>query len=465
VKIYFPDTNFFFECRKASDLPWHELDGSAPGAGPDIQLIVPPTVIAEIDQHKAKGNSRTARRARDISARMREALLAPDQQAVLREADPRVVLQLPPVFKVDFSRYPDLDRERPDDRIAAECATMNVPDASFLTGYTLSALISRSISLSTVLIPDEWRLAPENDERDDTINKLQSELKGYKQTAPDITLEVLDASKNVVTELTCAIARYASTKSAMDAAISMVKARHPMKIDFNEPPPLSVPLMQMIGMLKPIKPEAISRYTNTDYPDWLKEVRAKLAELVPVYNRIAREFTFTVSLANSGFVHAENLTLYLDGFDGLLLLDALDEDDLQDRKKLLSLPTPPRPPTNVDPMWSGLTHLGRDDFDRTLISSYNAPRSRQPNKLYFSTPWPRNPVDHMELVCAALPHQQDATTRSFRAYVGEHLGGAPRLRVRVAASNVRKPIETFIRVKTSEMAGDFLSNLHVAGTI
>jgi len=463
VKTYFPDTNFFFECRKAIDLPWHELDGSTLGAGPDILLVVPPTVITEIERHKAKGNSRTAKRAREISTRLREAIPAPGQQTVLREANPKIVLQLPPVFKVDFSRYPDLDRERPDHRIAAECATMNLPGAAFLTDDTLAALAARSISVATVLIPEGWRLAPENDERDEAINRLESELRSYKQTAPDIKLEVLDSGKNAITELTCPIAQYAPTESVMDAAISTVKALHPMKVDFNKPPLASLSAMLTIGMSAPIDAEAISRYKNEDYPAWVEDIRKKLATLVPIYNKIAREFAFTVSLTNSGFVHAQNLTLYLDGFDGILLLDALDEDDLEDRKRLLSLPEPPPPPRNV--MWSGLAHLGHRNFDRALISPFAVPKSRQPNKLYFSTPWPRNPVDHMELVCEALPHQQDATTRSFRAYVGECLGVAPRLRIRVAASNARKPIETFIKLRTFETAGDFLSNLRVVGTI
>jgi hypothetical protein len=466
VKTYFPDTNFFFECRKAIDLPWHDLDGAAPGGGPDILLIVPPTVITEIERHKTKGNSRTAKRARDISASLREAFLTTDQQAVLREAGPKVVLRLPPVLKVDFSQYPELDRERPDHRIAAECATMNLPDAAVLTDDTLLALATRSIALATLLIPVEWKLTPENDERDDTIAKLQTELKSYKQAAPEIALNVLDANGVIVTELNCAIVRYAPSESDMDVAVSMVKALHPMKVDLNGSPPSDVALIQMIGMWKPVKPEAISQYKNKDYPSWIEEVRKKLAELVSIYNGIAREFTFTVSLANSGFVNAENLTLYLDGFDGLRLLDALDEDDLQDRKKLLSLPGPPSPPTNVDPMWSGMAQLRLSELERTLLTPYTVPRPRQPNKLYFSSQWPgQTPVDHMELVCAALPHQQDATKRSFRASVGQHLGGAPRLRVRVAASNLRKPIEIFIKVNTTEAAGDFLANLTATGTI
>jgi hypothetical protein len=464
VKTYFPDTNFFFECRKAIDLPWHELDGSAPGTGPDIQPVVPPTVITEIERHKAKGNSRTAKRARDISARLREAFLAADQQLVLRETSPKVVLKLPPVFKVDFSQYPNLDRERPDHRITAECATMSIADAAFLTDDTLSALAARSITLATVLIPLDWKLAPEGDERDDTIAKLQHELKSYKQAVPEVTLDVLDADGKVVTELNCEIVRYAPSKSDFDVAVSIVKARYPMKIDFDASPPLDVPLIQTMGIWKPVKPEVISRYKNRDYPEWLEEVRKKLGKLVPIYNGIAREFTFTLSLTNSGFVNAENLTVYLDGFDGVLLLDTLDEYDLEDRKELLSLPDAPEPPTNIDPMWSGIAGFKLGDFNRPLIDP--TPKPRQSNKLYFSPQWPGpNPVAQMELVCAAFPHQQEAMKRSFRAYIGEQLGSAPRLRIRIGASNLRNPIETFIKIKTSETAGDFLSSLSGLGTI
>jgi hypothetical protein len=466
VKTYFPDTNFFFECRKAIDLPWHELDVPASGAGDDILLIVPPTVITEIERHKAKGNSRTAKRARDISAKLREALLATDRQTLLRESNPRVVLQLPPVFKVDFSQYPDLDRERPDHRIAAECATMTLSDANLLTDDTLLALAARSISLSTVLIPMDWRLPPENDERDDALAKLQSELRGYKQAAPEIELNILDASGRAVTEFSWDIVRYVPSSRDMDAAVSMVKARHPMKTDFNESPPAGDPLIQMMGMWRSIKPEAIREYQEKEYPEWVKEVREKLAELVSIYNGMAREIAFTISIANSGFVNAENLTLQMRGFDGLLLLDGFDEDELQDRKKLLSLPAPPAPPSSVNPMWSGLGRHAFENFDRSLILPYDIPGPRQSNKLYFSSQWPGHiPVDQMELECAALPHQQDSTKRSFRAYVGEQLGSAPRLRVIVAASNLRRPIEAFIKLKTTVATGNFLSNLSETGTI
>ena len=108
MQLYFADTNFFLECRKASDLAWHELDGSQSGQGPEIRLIVPSTVITEIERHKQKGNSRTAKRAREASAVLREALTSSDHTTELRSANPRVMLSLPPVVKVDFFQFPNL---------------------------------------------------------------------------------------------------------------------------------------------------------------------------------------------------------------------------------------------------------------------------------------------------------------------------------------------------------------------
>lgn len=68
----------------------------------EIDLIVAPTVITEIERHKQKGNSRTAKRAREASALLRKALQSTDQKTVVRSASPKVHLALPPVFAVQF---------------------------------------------------------------------------------------------------------------------------------------------------------------------------------------------------------------------------------------------------------------------------------------------------------------------------------------------------------------------------
>ncbi len=467
MKSYFPDTNFFFECRKAIDLPWHNLDGSDPGAGPDILLIVPPTVITEIERHKAKGNSRTAKRARDASARLREAYLASDQQAVLREANPRIVLKLPPVFKVDFSQYPDLDRERPDHRIAAEYATMNLPDAAVLTDDTLSALAARSIALATVLIPPDWKLAPERDERDDMIAELQSELKSLKQAAPELALNVLDANDQIVTELRCEIVQYRPSASDIERAVAAVQRRHPIATSFNQQQP-SATLLGMGQVWRPATLDAIEDYKARKYPEWVDAVRKKLTQLGPIYDAIACEISFAVSIANNGFVNAEDVRLFIDGFDGIQLLASLDHEELEKRQAKMGLPEPVLAP--LGGYHSLYSFMDAQIHNREIVSQFRAldlvPPSHHPNKFYFSSRRPSKiALDHIELGCKAFPHQRDAAKLPFRAYAAEHLGAVPRLRIRVEASNLRKPIEVFVKFEIFETAGDFLSKLSADGAI
>jgi hypothetical protein len=114
MKTYLPDSNFFLEFRWASDLPWQELESDASAAPSDVRLLIPPTVITEIDRFKTRGNDRKAKRARDVSALFRKALLDPHHQAILRDANPRILVELPPVFSANFGDYPTLDSKRND---------------------------------------------------------------------------------------------------------------------------------------------------------------------------------------------------------------------------------------------------------------------------------------------------------------------------------------------------------------
>src|SRR4051812_18385284 len=137
--LYFPDTNFFFEFRKAADLPWHELEGVSADAATEVRLIVPSPVATEIERHKQKGNSRTAKRARDASALLRQALQSPDHSVEIRASKPRVVLALPPVVTPNPIEFPNLDPSRSDHRIVMECTELRKiePALRVLTDDTL----------------------------------------------------------------------------------------------------------------------------------------------------------------------------------------------------------------------------------------------------------------------------------------------------------------------------------------
>ncbi len=85
--LFIADTNLFFETQRLEDLPWADLD-----VDPTVIGLTKP-VQGEIDRHK-KGTGRTRKRALETFKRVRTMLQNGETEAVIREANPRVVLRL-----------------------------------------------------------------------------------------------------------------------------------------------------------------------------------------------------------------------------------------------------------------------------------------------------------------------------------------------------------------------------------
>jgi len=64
MKVIFLDTNIFIQCREIEQLPWGELFEKEK----HIILVIPRTVLEEIDRFKQEGNSRRAKRARKANS-------------------------------------------------------------------------------------------------------------------------------------------------------------------------------------------------------------------------------------------------------------------------------------------------------------------------------------------------------------------------------------------------------------
>lgn len=466
MKSYFPDTNFFFECRKASDLPWRELDPASPKPGPDIRLVVPSTVITEIERHKAKGNSRTAKRAREASALLRKALKAENHEVDLRSEKPRVVLALPPVVKTDFSTFPNLDEKRPDHRIAAEYAEVQklIPELTPLSDDTLLILAFRSLGVDPVLVPESWKLPPENDERDDEIAKLRNELSSLKASYPDLSFVVLDDEANEVGTIEKTIGFLEPTDADIAAAVTQIKAAFPMKEEFGEKhvpaaARLSAGLEAMGKTWMPPRTEEIEAYRTAKYPQWVEAVRRALPRITEQSNQLAQEIPFSIAIANRGFVNAEYVRLTLTGFDGVMFVDELDEEEAMQDYKGLRLPAPPPPPqgryiSTIMDFAPHLDFLGSRSFDLGRLDRFHQ-TSRNPNAFYYVDGRPAQPVEEMVLTCEAFPHQGDGFRLAFRLWLDDELGSMPRLRVRLEARNLRKPLETYVKVKATRMPADF----------
>jgi hypothetical protein len=204
--------------------------------------------------------------------------------------------------------------------------------------------------------------------------------------------------------------------------------------------------------------QEIASYKH-DYRQWEGSVRNALPKMAGILDEVSHEIPFAVVVANGGYVNGTDVRLTVTGFDGVYLLATLDEDDAAKRIEKLLLPSPPKAPRGhymnlLDAFGPG------HGFDiGGLIRDYSALqhlRPRDPNRFYYVDGRPQRPVAEVERECKALPHQVDPNILKFRAVIqDDELGSKPRLRVRVRASNLKKPIETYLPVSVSTKSGNF----------
>jgi hypothetical protein len=224
--------------------------------------------------------------------------------------------------------------------------------------------------------------------------------------------------------------------------------------------PLGASLASLGSTWRPPREEEIEKYKTEDYPKWLESVRRALPVLASSLNAISCEIPFCVSIANTGFVNASNVRLTVTAHDGILLLDILSEEDEEAREKLLSLPSFPEAPRGRYISVASALATRFSAMPQDILRDLLSPRKRDPTKFYY-TDVPRVAMERLELTCDALPHQGDRYALRFRLVIPrEEIGKQPRIRVRLEASNLKKPLEKFVTVSPPVFeAGDFAERL------
>lgn len=454
----FVDTNFFLECRIPAEINWADL----PTPANHVHIIVPSTVISEIDRHKTAGG-RTQRRALAASAMFRLALRDANHTVEIQAANPRITLALPPVTKTDYSRFPDLDPTVADHRIAAECATLlrHFPAATLITDDTNLVIAARSIGLDPFLVPEQWKLPPGNDERDAEVIKLKEELRKHQNARPKITLTA--SSDAHAKEVSIEAHTYTPSKADIDAVVEGIRARNPMTTSFTNDAPkisgLSIGTDLIRGAWRAPSSDQIAKYRDQEYPAWIESVRKTVASLPKRLGEWSREAHFTVSITNDGYANATDVRLTITAHDPLLLLDELVEDDRKERDEGLVLPRPPIAPAGsfLHDAFRAMMQPHATLLDSVLnIPRIGTPSPRDRNAFYYVGGRPDEPTRELELHCDALPHQDGQYSLSFRVISPEGLQPfQSRVRIRVHASNLLDPIDVYLPVVVATTAPDF----------
>ena len=178
----FADSNLFLHYK-----PLHQIEWSQIGGFDVVEVVVCRTVQREIDALKDGREGRRTDRARRAASIFLE--IAQNGPQERRAASPRVVLSLYGTSQPKADLGEQLDYSQNDDRIIGHLAQFReenpLADARLLTRDSGPVLTAGSLGIPCVVIPDEWRLASEPDDRERNIQELTRQLQELQAQEPE----------------------------------------------------------------------------------------------------------------------------------------------------------------------------------------------------------------------------------------------------------------------------------------
>jgi hypothetical protein len=179
------DSNVALECLAFEQLPWGEIDRVGP-----IALLITPTVLREVDG--MKHHARLADHARRFNRLVSPAAVS-GSSVVIREANPRVELQLGTYKKILWDDFHDLDKEEPDSRIIAEALHCQDFDKArmVVVSHDIRPLgLARSNGLRAFHIKDEWLRPKEISPAEKKVKQLDKRIAELEASEPILELAI-----------------------------------------------------------------------------------------------------------------------------------------------------------------------------------------------------------------------------------------------------------------------------------
>lgn len=167
------DTNFFLHCLAPAELPWADLTPAQV-----IRLLVTRPVQRELDKLKQSGSDRRADRARAAAKLMRQAIAGP---VVLREAAPRVTLELLFLREAEVAPRADLDASVADDHLVLIAGRES---ALLLSGDTGVLLSATHAGVRSAPIPDSWGLPGEANRTEVRLREVERRVRELEMARP-----------------------------------------------------------------------------------------------------------------------------------------------------------------------------------------------------------------------------------------------------------------------------------------
>jgi len=459
----FPDTNLFIQCRALASLPWAEL-----GDWDEVELLVTRPVQAEIDRQKGGGNGRLARRAREASALIREAITSPGLSMILSQGRPRVILTVRPDLKA-VTHDERLDIAVADDQLVAIglglSATTTVSLLTHDTGPLASATM---VGLDCKVIPDSWLLPPEETKAEKDLKAATQELTRLRRSEPVLECGFVDGNDNPIEQLELQHVTYAPLTSGEIVALrAEIFERFPKEgsrpfVVTSKPqmPPGPIDIAELgkyVDSSPPISERDVAEYEKA-YGDWDVMLEAALEKAHQRLAGDANGHTAIFRMRNIGTRPAENLLLEITAHGDIDIFRPQTS-----RIEPFELPKPPRPPKPRKPSFTDL--INRQRYPGPRLTDLRMPYVPKPHdsEAFYYRP---DTAGTVSLNCDLYRHGREWETFYCRLVVGKvgdfdakvvaevhagNLSDRTLISLPVRVSTVQRPTLERVRLLISDM--------------
>ena len=474
----FPDTNLFIQCHPLEQLDWSEW-----AEFEEVHLIVCRPVQREIDIKKYRGNDRVAQRSRATYGRFRSIICSEEGGQLINKADPRVKLY------IEFPSLPSrdlkdtLDYSNPDDEVVGCVYRFKQEHQNeavrLLTHDGGPMMTARSLGLEVAAIKDEWILQPENSKSEREAARLRERIAQLERAEPQFRIKLIGYQGEEIDsiDIECPVYEPMSNDAISDC-IQLLRNRFPLVTDFGsresakrENQTLAARFLGMKDVYTPATDEAIAKYTDQDYPLWIKNCEDVL---VGLHDALQHEFGqpfFTFTIVNDGIRPGNDTLVNIVSKGNFKICPPPIEDENVPKGKDnagLSLPDPPRPPrgrwNSISPLdqfvkqFSVLANVLPRDLNAvspSLDSSIFLPSRannfrRDPNAFYYKPNRVTTPQESFSLECAQWRHgtaEEFFDGRIFFDLDAEMIKGI--LQCEIHAQNLSVPVRESFPVKIS----------------
>ncbi|HEY4944118.1 MAG TPA: PIN domain-containing protein [Rhizomicrobium sp.] len=181
VKYLYIDTNGFLQLRDLKDLPWKELFPDTS----EIDLLVAPAIIDELDQFKTSTNERRRKRSRQALQLIDSASENDGLALTIRDTPIKVRIVISTAPPINWNAFPSLDQSRADDQLVAEAKSFG-KGAAVLSHDSGPRIRARVAGVDAIKPPDEWLLPEEQTDDQRKVSQLTRDLDRALSTRPRI---------------------------------------------------------------------------------------------------------------------------------------------------------------------------------------------------------------------------------------------------------------------------------------